>query len=52
MTFARHGLGGEAVRTADRADIRDTCASSSHFLLAKKVQKITEYREIAPLIWW
>ena len=46
MTFARHGLGGEAVRAADRPDIRDTCASSSHFLLA---QKITEYRDTAPL---
>ena len=53
MTFARHGLGGEAVRAADRADICDTCASSSHFFArAKKVQKITEYRDTAPLIFF
>ena len=28
------------------SDVRDTCASSRHFLLA---QKITEYRDTAPL---
>ena len=39
MTFARHGFGGEAIRAADRADIRDTCASSSHFLFAQKSAK-------------
>ena len=40
MTFAAHGLGSEAVRAADRADIRDTCASSSHFFArAKKCKK-------------
>ena len=42
-------LSGENVRAADRADIRDTCASSSLFWLAQKVQKITEYRDTAPL---
>ena len=47
--FARLSWGSEAVRAADRADVRDTCASSSHFLLAEKCAKITEYRDTAPL---
>ena len=33
------------------SDVRDICASSRHCLLAqKKAQKITEYRDTAPLI--
>ena len=50
MTFARLSCGGEVVRAADRADVHGTCAGSSHFLLAqKKAQKITVYRDTAPL---
>ena len=44
-------VGGEAVRTADQvvtSDVRDTCASNRHFLLAPKSTKITEYRDTAP----
>ena len=33
------------------SDVRDTCVSSRHFFLARKAQKITEYRDTAPLIW-
>ena len=38
-TLARLSLGGEAVRAADRADVRNTCASNSHFLLTQKSAK-------------
>ena len=31
------------------SDVRDTCASSRHFLLVQKAQNITEYRDTAPL---
>ena len=46
--------GCQAARTAKlqafRSDVRDTCASKRHFFArAKKAQKITEYRDTAPL---
>ena len=42
-------LPGRADGQAFRSDVRDTCASNRHFLLAQKAQKITEYRDTAPL---
>ena len=30
-------------------DVRDTCVNSRHFSSRKKAQKITEYRDTAPL---
>ena len=36
-------------RPSFQIDVRDTCASNRHFFSRKKAQKITEYRDTAPL---
>ena len=52
-TFARLRLAGGAVRAADRALMvccpRHLREQSPFFACAKKVQKIAEYRDTAPL---
>ena len=54
MTFARLSWGGEAVRAADRAVmvqcLRHLREQSPLFARAKQAQKITEYRDTAPLM--
>ena len=46
--WKRHLLDSVWAVKAEWADVRDTCASSSHFfLLAQRAQEITEYRDIA-----